>query len=138
MKNITKTLLVVLPLLSFFAAAEVSVIVHPSNTAKIKKTDIKKIFLGKKTSFSNNEIATPVNLSGNADLRRSFNKKMLNRSSSQVASAWAKLEFTGTGTPPEERNATDILNLVASNPAMISYIDSAAVTADVKVVLTLD
>lgn len=138
MKNIIKLCLVLLPLLSMNVYAGVSVIVHPSNDAKIKKNHIKKIFLGKTKSFSNGKAAIPINLADSVDFRKFFNKKLLNRSNGQVSSHWSKLEFTGTGTQPENKNTDEILTLVASNPDVIAYIDSDAVTSDVKVIYTVE
>ncbi len=138
MKNIFKLILVSISLSSFCSVADVSVIVHPSNDVKIKKVDIKKIFLGKAKTFRNGEPATPVNLVDSFNTRREFNKKLLKRSSNQVAAQWSKLEFTGTGTPPENIETTEMLELIANNPEMIGYVESQSVTGDVKVVMTID
>ena len=138
MKNIYKLILISISLCSFYAAADIVVIVHPSNDSKIKRVDVKKIFLGKTTVFKNGNTAIPINLIDSPTTRRTFNKKLLNRSYGQVASIWSKLEFTSTGTPPEEKTTSEVLRLVASNPDMIGYVESSLVTSDVKVVMAVE
>ena len=137
MNHIFKLVLAIIALSVFSAAAEVAVIVHPSNDAKIKRSDVKKLFLGKTTIFKNGNTAIPLNLKDSPTTRRYFNNKLLNRSHGQVAAIWSKLEFTGTGTPPEEKNVSEVLQMIANNPDMIGYIDPSAVTSDVKVILTI-
>jgi ABC-type phosphate transport system substrate-binding protein len=138
MKNIVKLILISISFSSFFAVADVVVIVHPSNESKIKRVDIKKIFLGKSTLFRNGNTAKPINLIDSPETRRFFNKKLLSRSHAQVVSIWSKLEFTSTGTPPAEKSTSEVLRMVASDPEMIGYIDSSQVTSDVKVVMTIE
>jgi|GEM_PF-2616491 len=138
MKNIFKFFLIIIPFVSFYSIADVHVIVHPSNDAIIKKLDVKKIFLGKTTNFKNGKLAIPINLSDEIDIRTIFNMKILSRTNSQVARAWSKIEFTNTGTPPSEKTATEVIELIANNPNMIGYIDSQYITTkNVKVVLTI-
>ena len=53
----------------------------------------------------------------------------------QLKAYWAKLVFTGQGTPPKEvDNDAAVLKLVAENPNIIGYIDAAAVNSSVRVV----
>lgn len=138
MKNLCKLLLVSVSLMTLSAQAAIAVIVHPSNDTKITKVVLKKIFLGKTQTFGNGTLVTPVNLVGGNHLSAIFNKKILNRSRSQIASRWAKLEFTGTGTPPENKSEAEILALIAQHPEMIGYVDASAVSDKVKVVMTID
>jgi len=138
MKNIIKLILISIYFFSYFAVADVAVIVHPSNESKIKRVDIKKIFLGKSTLFRNGNTARPINLVDSPVTRRFFNKELLSRSHAQVASIWSKLEFTSTGTPPAEKSTSEVLKMVANVPEMIGYVKSSEVTSDVKVVMTIE
>jgi len=64
-----------------------------------------------------------------------FRQSALKKSNSQFKSYWSKLAFTGKGTPPKEVNsAADMINAVKADASAIGFIDSAAVTGDVKVV----
>lgn len=115
--------------------ADVAVIVHPSNTNPLTQTDIERIFLGKSTQFPDGSEAIPINNAG--DIYDDFNEKILGRNSAQIKSYWAKLVFTGKGAPPKEvGDASSVIDLIENNQNAIAYIDSAAVTADMKVVLT--
>ncbi|VUD42352.1 hypothetical protein TDB9533_00674 [Thalassocella blandensis] len=119
------------------AHAEISVIVHKSNADSISAQDIEKIFLGKQSNFPGGHDAVPVNLKEGNAAREGFDSQMLKKNSRQVKAYWSRLVFTGKGTPPKEvERETHMLELVASNPSMIGYIDSRHVTPDVKVIFS--
>lgn len=121
--------------LSTPAFAEVVVIVNPANTAEISKADISRLFLGKKSKYSDNSKATPIYLAQGHAARDEFNKKALGKSSSQIKAYWSKLIFTGKGTPPDALgNIADVIAKVSSDPEAIAYIDAASANGSVKVV----
>ena len=135
MKIINKVLtLAALLLVSSVAFAGVAVIVHPSNADAIDKATISKIFLGKAKSFPSGGAIIPLTQSG--AITDEFNTKLLGKSSSQLKAYWAKLVFTGKAKPPKSVSSAEMLELVRSNPSTIGFVDSSAVTADVKVVGT--
>jgi len=122
---------------SVSAYAEVVIIVNPSNTATLSDKDISRIFLGKLKSFSNGDKAVAVNLKFGSETRNEFEKKVLNKSSSQIKAYWSKLVFSGKGKPPPELvSDKDVMALVASDSNVIAYIDSASVDDTVKVLKT--
>ncbi len=118
------------------ASAETAVIVHPSNSSTLDKTAISKIFLGKTKSFPGGESVLPVNQKEGSPIRTEFDKKVLEKSSSQIKAYWSKLMFTGKGQPPKEVSAADVKALVAENPATIGYVDALTVDSSVKVIYT--
>ncbi len=127
----------VLPLclISGFAAAEVAVIVHPSNSASLDQAEITRLFTGRGATFSSGAKATPLNLADGVPARAEFDSKVLGKSSSQMKAYWSKLVFTGKGTPPKElASAADVKAAVAADASAIGYIDAASVDATVKVV----
>ena len=116
------------------ALAEIVVVVHPSNGSEIDSKAVQRIFLGKEKKFSDGNEATPVNQDTN-DTRSEFDSSILGRSSTQVAAYWSKLVFTGKGIPPKEVGGdADVISAVASDPSAIGYVDSSAVTGDVRVI----
>ena len=118
------------------AFAEVAVIVHPENTAEITAEDVSRMFLGKASQFSDGKEVLPITQE-TATTTDAFNTGLLNRSSSQVASYWAKQVFTGKGSAPKQvSDDAAVINLVKDNKNAISYVDASSVTGDVKVVLT--
>jgi len=124
-------------LIANYATAEVVIVVHPSNTSTFDKSTIKKIFLGKKKSFSNGRPTILLSSPPSSTATEEFNKKVIGKSSNQVNAYWSKMIFTGKGTPPQEMPSTnDIISVIAANPDAIGYIDASAVTDAVKIVAT--
>jgi ABC-type phosphate transport system substrate-binding protein len=134
MKKLYLAVLFIATLFSGFATAEVAVIVHPSNADAISQADVSAIFLGKKKAFPGGSSAVPIVL--NDATTDEFNKKLLGKSASQLKSYWSKLVFTGKANPPTSVSSDEMLSLIKSNPNMIGFVDSANVSADVKVVGT--
>jgi hypothetical protein len=141
MKNVTlKALLAVTlaaasVLISVSAWSGVAVVVHPSNANALTEADITRIFLGKKKAFPDGSEAIPVDQAEGSPIRSSFVGTVLKKNDQQIKAYWAQLLFTGKGTPPKEvGSGGDVKKLVAENPALIGYIDSAEVDGSVKVV----
>ncbi len=136
-KKLRKTLLsIALLAISSSAFADIVVINHPSNTSSFTQKNIARIFLGKSKSFPNGELAVAINQKEGADKTKEFNKRVLKKTDSQLKAYWSKLIFTGKGNPPKiVTSDAEVLTLISSNPNMIGYIDSSAVTSAVKVVL---
>ena len=119
------------------ANAEVAVVVHPANANTLDTTAISRIFLGKMKEFPDGSQAVPVTQLSESAPTAEFNDKVLSKSASQLKAYWSKLVFTGKGTPPKEvESDAAIIDLVSSNPNIIGYVDSSAVTGSVKVIAT--
>jgi ABC-type phosphate transport system substrate-binding protein len=117
-----------------FAAADVAVIVHPSNAASIDEEQIAKIFLGQTKTFSGGAEATPVDIK-ESPVREEFGNKVLRKSPSQLKALWARQIFTGGAKPPRELGSDeDVIKYVASTPGAIGYVDAGKANATVKVV----
>lgn len=120
------------------AFADVAVIINKGNDiSSIKKSTIKKFFLRKKKAFSNGKATTPVEqVSGN--IRDTFNDKVLRKTSSQLKAYWAKIIFSGKGSPPKSvADDAAVKAFVAKTDGAIGYIDSAKVDDSVKVIFTI-
>lgn len=119
------------------AQAEVAVIVASTNAAMPSQDELSRIFLGKLKQFGDGVAADPIYASEGSATRDEFNEKVLNKNASQLKAYWSKLLFSGKGTPPKEyASDAEIINAVKGNASAIGYIDSASVTADVKVIGT--
>lgn len=117
------------------ALAEVEVVVHPSNAAVLDKDAIKRIFLGKIRAFPGGGEAVPISLKGGSAGDQEFTKSVLSKSSKQLKAYWAKMVFTGKGTPPRQMDdAAQILKLIAANPSLIGFIPAGSASGAVKVV----
>jgi len=120
---------------SVAAWSGVAVIVHPSNANSLSQADISRIFLGKKKSYPDGSEAIPVDQKDGSAVRSTFVGTVLKKNDQQIKAYWAQLLFTGKGTPPKEVGASaDVRALIAANPALIGYIDSADADGSVKVV----
>jgi ABC-type phosphate transport system substrate-binding protein len=129
----------VLSLCSVSANAELVVIVNPSNaTATLSTEQVAALYLGNATTFPDGGGVTLADQSEAAAARNDFYQKATGRSAAQVKATWARITFTGKGTPPKElKSDADVKAFVASNPKAIGYIDSSAVDSSVKVALKL-
>lgn len=111
------------------------VIVHPSNVNVLSKKDIARIFLDKRNTFPDGKEAIPISYTAYTPISIRFADTFLSKSSSEAKAYWARLLFTGRGTPPREVEAIDeIKKIVSGSPNHIGYIDSASVDESVKVI----
>jgi ABC-type phosphate transport system substrate-binding protein len=114
------------------AQAGISVVGHPS-AQTLSKDQVSDIYIGKDLS------AKPVDLPESSTIRADFYKKVTGRDSSQIKAAWSRIAFSGKGQPPKEvADDAAVKKAVAGDPKAIGYINSSAVDASVKVILTVD
>lgn len=127
-KQIQRTLVIIfLAILPNLATADFSIIVHPSNVQTLEAKEIERIFMGKSKSLK------PYTLA-NEDIKTEFNRTVINKSNSQMKAYWSRLTFTGKGIPPKSLSASEMIDIIASSPNSIGYIDTDSVTDQVKVV----
>lgn len=118
------------------ASADVVIVVNKANTqTTMSSSDLKRIFLGKKTAFSDGSSAVAVYQVTNSGVRATFDQNYLGKNSAQMNSFWSKKMFSGEGVPPKEL-ASDlaVLEFVSNNPGAIGYLDESAVNAAVSTV----
>ena len=113
------------------AAADVVVVTGAgSSAAGLSKEQIADIFLGKSTAL------TPLDQPESSPLRDEFYTKVTGKSAAQAKSYWAKMAFTGKGTPPKEgASSAEIKKALAGSPTLIGYIEKSAVDGSVKTLL---
>ncbi len=117
------------------ALAEVEVVVHPSNAAALDKDSIKRIFLGKTRAFPGGGEAVPIALKEGTAEDADFTKGVLSKTPKQLKAYWAKMVFTGKGTPPRQMDsAAQIVELISANPNLIGFIPAGSGGGSVKVV----
>ena len=120
------------------AHAEVVVIVSAkSHITSITAAQTARIFLGKTSEFPDDSDAEPIDQPIGSEIRNEFYDKVVHKNPSQVSAYWAKIIFTGDGSPPailDDDKA--IRRAVAKNPHAIGYIDKSAVNRSVRVILT--
>jgi len=121
------------------ANAEVVVIVNPKNpAANMTAEQVSALYLGTATTFPDGGAAALADQPEAAGIRGDFYQKATGRSVAQVKATWARLTFTGKGTPPKEmKSDADVKAFVAADPKAIGYVDASAVDGSVKAVLKL-
>lgn len=121
------------------ANAEVVVIVNPKNpAANLSAEQVAALYLGNSSTFPDGGGAALADQPESAGIRGTFYEKATGRSAAQAKATWARLTFTGKGTPPKElKTDADVKAWVAADPKAIGYIDSSAVDGSVKAVLKL-
>lgn len=131
-------LLVSVFLLTPLAHAETAIIISPqngNNYTDIDKDLVKRIFLGKVSSFPDGTIAKPVYLKQGDEVRDAFNRDFLSKSESQLSRYWSRLRFSGKAESPKEVGSVEELKaLIANDPSLIGYIDSLDVDDTIKIV----
>ncbi|MFT5716207.1 MAG: ABC-type phosphate transport system substrate-binding protein [Oleiphilaceae bacterium] len=140
MKNII--IIVLLSVLTVFIsiskqakAEEIAIITNIANNIEITDVELKQIFLGKATVYSNGQDAKPFALDKNDALTKIFNKEILKKRPAQFKAYWSKMIFTGIAVPPQSyKTSEEVINQVKASKESIGYIDAKFVDDSVKVI----
>lgn len=129
----------ILSLAALNAHAELVVIVNPKSTvASLTTEQVGAIYLGNKNTFPDGSSVVLADQPESASSRNEFYQKATGRSAAQAKATWARITFSGKGTPPKElKSDADVKAFVAGDERAIGYIDASAVDASVKVALKL-
>lgn len=129
-------LLLLFALLPKMGLADHVVIVHPSNTAPISKSDVENLYLAKTRAFPNGSTAVPLNLRESTDVRSRFENEVVGRSEAQMKSYWSRLLFTGKAVPIRQVDSDkEMVEAVAADPSAIGYVSADSVNGAVKPLL---
>lgn len=120
-------------------ATELVVIVSARSTVGALRADqVADIFLGQAARFPDGAEAVALDQGIGSPLRDEFYAKVTAKTPALLKAYWSKMIFTGRGQPPREApNSAAVRKLVAENPALIGYIDKAALDASVRPVLVV-
>jgi len=132
--------LLVLLGLSHAAQAQIAIVAsQKSNANTITAEQASALFLGKSDQLPGGGTALLLDLPESSPARDTFYSKVTGKSQSQVKASWARLVFSGKGTPPKELpNSAEVKRLVAANPNLIGYVEKGAVDGSVKVLLSVE
>lgn len=120
-------------------AGEVVVIVSAKRAPlALSPLQVSNIFLAQAERLPNGDELVPLDLPIDSPLRDQFYMKVAAKSPVLVRAYWTKMVFTGRGQPPRTvANSVAVRKMVAANPTLIGYIDSAALDDSVQVVLSM-
>jgi ABC-type phosphate transport system substrate-binding protein len=119
--------------------ADIAVVVNPnSGVDSLSASQVKKIFMAKTKKFPNGTTVVAIDQNSANAPYATFYKSVAGKSPAKMNKYWVKLTFTGKAEAPKKVGGdSDVVNLIKANKNMIGYVDSSAVTGDVKVVYTV-
>ncbi len=103
-------------------AADIYLIAHRDVVDKeLSNKSIERIFLGKKSRWSDDSKIIPVMLKY-GELHEKFVSRMLSKDASQFSTYWKQAVFTGRGLPPKSfETSKELLEYIAKTPGAIGY-----------------
>jgi hypothetical protein len=123
----------------FLSWADFVVVVNKQNGNMLQESDVRKLYLGQMTTFPNGEKAEPLMLIEGSAVRQHFLKKILQTTESRYISIWAKLLFTGNGTPPTEfKDYNEVLAYLLKNPMAIGYFPRSEMDPRLRIITDFD
>ena len=106
-----------------------------SGVQRLSRDDAVNIFMGRYQRLPSGITALPVD---DNPLKAAFYQALVGRNLPQIRSYWARLIFSGQGSPPRQmNNADEVITAVSENKGAIGYVDRAQVDNRVRVVLSL-
>ena len=133
--TVFRTLIILMTVLvpSLVFAGEIIVVANknvPVNT--LTMDEVKAIFLGEKTKWSNDTKVTFVILK-TAEDEKAFLKEYVGKSPSQFKMYWKNQIFTGKGSIPASfDNVNDLIDFVSKTDGAIAYISNDIAVNNVK------
>lgn len=116
-------------------ADTVAVIAHPSLKDTLNADQVRRIYMGKTSQLPSGSHATPVIVKQSDEMHARFARTVLNRSTKQLRSYWAKRLFTGKSKPPlAVQSLQEMKELVSSNEGYIGYMLLSDTDASVKTI----
>lgn len=132
MKKFIATVALALLGVAASAQAEVAVIVNQNASASPNQAQVANIFLGKDKSL------TGIDQSGWGPVKDKFYTSVTSKNESQLKSYWSSLIFTGKGQPLASVDGdAAVVARVSTDPSVIGYVSSSAVTDGVRVLFTI-
>jgi ABC-type phosphate transport system substrate-binding protein len=129
----TLVILFSLMAVQFAQAAEVTIIANSSvPESSIDAGTIEKIFLGKKSSWSDGSKIVPVMLAS-GPTREAFLSNLVKKNDGDFKSFWMQNVFAGKGTPPQTFDSeADLVNFVSSTSGAIGFVAPGTATGSAK------
>jgi ABC-type phosphate transport system substrate-binding protein len=121
-----------------YAATDLVVIVNPgSGVEKMSRDEVTAIFMGRAKKLPSGIKALPIDQTASGD-KAKFYEELINKELAEVNSYWARLIFSGQGSPPRQADdLAEVLEIVGDNKGAIGYVSRGAVNKRVKIILDL-
>lgn len=120
-------------------ASELAVVVNlQSGIEPLTKAEVINIFLGRQKKLPSGKTALTLDLNGENAEKRQFYARLVDKDLAEINSYWARLIFSGQGSPPRQIETTEeLLDIIENNRGAIGYIERAKVDQRVKIIYTL-
>ena len=128
--------MLLLTLIAYKSAASAQDVVLVANKSvrisEIKDADLRAIFMGSKTRFSDGSRAVPVILKG-GPVHEVFLRNHLGESPADFQAQWRKAVFTGQGAMPRAFDSeAALIEYVTATPGAIGYVSRISPNDPVK------
>lgn len=136
----TMFLLVFLAFASYSHALKASndfvVIANPhSGIDRMSKDEVINVYMGRNRKLASGISAQPIDLENPLTEKAHFYNVMVSKELSEISSYWARLMFSGQGSPPKQVASTEqAIELVSSIKGAIAYVDRKKIDRRVKIV----
>jgi len=132
--------MLLLTLIAYKSAASAQDVVLVANKSvrmsEIKDADLRAIFMGSKTRFSDGSRAVPVILKG-GPAHEVFLRNHIGESPADFQAQWRKAVFTGQGAMPRAFDSeAALIEYVAATPGAIGYVSRISSQDPVKRLVT--
>jgi ABC-type phosphate transport system substrate-binding protein len=123
-------------IISLANSAEIVIIGNKSiSEMRLDKRELKNIFLGRKTIWSDNKKIVFITQEDQAISQR-FLKEYINMTPDQMLEYWKEKVFTGQGTPPRSFPSNgEIIQYISQTPGAIGYVSSREGLDNVKIIM---
>lgn len=106
-----------------------------SGFERLSREETSSLFMGRHRRLPSGMAAIPVDQAAD---KAAFYRALLGKELPEVQSYWARIIFSGGGSPPQQAaTADEVIEMVANNRGAVGYIPRARADARVKVVAEL-
>ncbi len=135
--GLTTALICITP--SALAASDIVVITNPgSGVERLTRDEVTAIYMGRSKKLASGLQAIPIDQAPTNPEKARFYRDLIDKELPEVNSYWARLTFSGRGTPPRQVNSiSEVIETVATNKGAIGYIPRANIDRRVRVALDL-
>jgi hypothetical protein len=106
-----------------------------SGVDKMSKNEVINVYMGRNRKLASGITALPLDLENPITEKANFYSVMVNKELSEISSYWARLVFSGQGSPPIQMMSQDeAIDMVINRKGAIAYVDRKKIDKRVKVV----
>ena len=119
-----------------YCSEQLVVVINIKNPVnRLTKSEVIDIFMGKYLAYPNGELASPIELDDDHQLKAHFYQNLIGRSVASVNAYWSRLKFSGRKRSARVLNSEeDVIKQLDETQFSIGYIRESKVTPNLKVV----